>query len=291
MWLCGHREPATMFAIFGLLLLQISAFSEVGFTPPAAFWILAVLFTASVIALKMTAFADLVPRGCIADTPLTAAVAERRLLSLHGRVIDQEMHVRVPLRAFYCKQLDALVRGYDSWCNTFDCPLGRTSRRWFIYALLLFAVLQLVVLGFSWHAFTDVVCAGADPKRSWLMTLLHLAVHALPCRDVPVDDSWYHFIVPSTANHCGVWLILYPILGIFGTVVVLARQLRRIGLGITKCEEDFPIAPTVTGEMTSIYAKNGRCIFSEGNFAANVLLMLLGHWGARWDGVYAVPTV
>ncbi len=290
MWLCGYREPASIFVVFGFITLQIAAFNEVGISPPLVFWILSSMFTMAVLAMKMTAFTAIVLRGSLADSPVAAAVKERRLGSLHGRMIDQDLHVRVPLRAFYCRQLDCLVRFYDSWSNAFDCPIGRYNHRWFIYALLSFFVLELSVLTFSWQHFSQMLCQSSD-AHGWLATGFYLAVHGLPCRDVPVDDSWYHYIVPSTANHAGVWLIVYSILALLGVTYILARQLRRIGKGLTKSEEEVPFSPNVNGEVVSIYTRAGRCIYSEGNFAANILLMLLGQWGVRWDGVFSVPSV
>ena len=84
-------------------------------------------------------------------------------------------------------------------------------------------------------------------------------------------------------------MIDFSILALVGTVYALVRQLNRIAKGVTKSEQEMPIAQNVNGDIVSIYNRYGRSIFSEGNFAANILLMLLGQWGVRWDNVYAVP--
>ena len=288
MWLSAHREPSSVFVVFGFITLQIAAFNEVGTAPPLPFWLFATVFTLSVMAMKWTAFDAVIPRGSLVDSPVMAAVKERKLSALNGRIIDQDLHARVPLRAFYCKQLDAVVRFYDSWSNTFDCPIGRFNHRWFIYALLSFFALELSVVTVSWSHLSQLVCSGTEAP-TWTRAAYYLAVHNLPCRHVPVDDSWYHFVVPSAANHAGVWLIVYAIFAIIGVLFVLSRQLQRIAKGITKSEEAMPFAPNVQGELVSIITRTGRCIYSEGNAAGNILLMLLGQWGARWDGVYTVP--
>ncbi|KAG5508324.1 hypothetical protein JIQ42_08246 [Leishmania sp. Namibia] len=84
--------------------------------------------------------------GTLRTSPIWRILASRQYRWLHPRFFFQERHMQMPLRAFYCRERDVVVRGYDSYSALLDSPIGRSNHLWFVLSLTSFALFELLVM-------------------------------------------------------------------------------------------------------------------------------------------------
>jgi len=286
------RCPMNITALYALFGAQYAAMHLVDVPVPLSFPFTIALLTGFLVITKAKAFQNVVPRGTAAAFPMLAAIERGELKNAkESRIFDQHTFNRVPLRAFYCRELDVLIKQYDGWSALLDAPIGRSNHHWFVYFTGAVFVNQLLVAVNAWHFFADKFCDKVTGYSVLsLKTLWHLWWSAMPCREPTKDDSWFTFLVPSEHNHAAVWLVL---VGGFMTgtfLMVLWRQFQTIALGITRMEKGDKRAPCSEGGVISIERPRPQIsVYSEGHPIKNVALFLLGQFGTRWESVQAIP--
>lgn len=230
--------PPPVHSLFGLSLFRLTTLQPLLFTSAAtdpavrmeeeAQWVvrttlcsLLVLLLICMVLCKTLASRSFMRKseeGTMRSSPLWRIIAARDYRWLHPRFLFLERHMQLPLRAFYCQELDVVVRGYDSYSAWLDCAIGAANHVFFVLALTFLSLLQFLL--FTWgiqqaqsalqcpaqtpwyaggfYAFQDVatlqaslnqtaavpVASDAPPVASiaWLHTAMELFLHGLPCR-------------------------------------------------------------------------------------------------------------
>jgi hypothetical protein len=252
------------------------------------------------VACKWRSLADVVPRGTLQEYPLWAALADgnyRDAVQL-DRVLNSEFLVRVPLRAFRCEQLGALVRRYEGWSHWWDCAISAANKRWWLLSLLAALFLEMHVLGAGWSLLAAECPSDSPPRSAVLRTLLSLIAQGEPCPSkgsvlagTPLfDQSLGGLIAPRNAG--GAMLVLVPCALIFCCLYGLGQFLLHAARGISVVEGSNATAPATCGGLTSIWRGKGggqEPVFSEGSATLNLLAVLRGVDGARWATVQSLP--
>lgn len=278
------REPGNLFAVLTFLGVQYVSLLTAEIDLSAVYWVLLVSLLFDMWWTKSVALQDVIPPGTIQDSATIRAVREKKFKLLQTRVVDQEKHIRVPLRAFYCFEYDDVIRQFDSFSTLLDCSIGESNTSAFFLFLWTFVGLQGYVLWTSWTVLSERMCGVAAASGP----IYGFFVHALPCAAKPVDDSWIAFLMPGSLNSAGVWIIQYALLATLMSLTVALRATFVAASGRTRKEVSNPLAPTTDGDMVPI-VRSGRCIYSEGGPFQNLCLLLIGKFGHRWRGLYAVP--
>jgi hypothetical protein len=288
----NYRAPENITILATYYCVQVFCMMHVGVEVTLGFH--AATLTALLLAavVKARAFRDVVANGSVIDDPLQQAVKAKNYAdALEPRVILATHNLRIPLRAFWCKELDAVVRGFDSWSLFLDAAISRSNRVTYVLFLAAFAVQQAIVLTASWAHLAAQFCpAGADAKpQSYGQILFNLAFSALPCAEPLGDDkSWKAFLMPTKSNTAGLWLIVYTLMILFLLLTTIWRQLMAVGKGASRIELSNPTAPASNGGLTGIM-RGSSTVYSEGSAAYNILLFFMGRFGERWASATSVP--
>jgi len=284
------REPGVLSAVLTFLVVQHVSLLVAALEPDALYWALLSLFLGALVYTKSVALNSVVPSSPIQDHPSVRAARERKFKLLQTRCIDQEKMVRVPLRAFYCYEIDEVVRQYHGFSLLADCPIGETNFTSFFYLVIGFTLLQVHVLISSWQRLQAQWCPMEAPLSGPVYGFI---IHALPCAIKPADESWAAYLMPSTVNTSGVWAIQFALVAALMGVIVTMRILNSVTKGCTRKELLNPTAPTTDGDLVSIFRNHGmharQSIFSEGGPMSNVFALMVGRFGLRWRGIFAVP--
>ncbi|RNF04817.1 putative 6-phosphofructo-2-kinase/fructose-2,6-biphosphatase [Trypanosoma conorhini] len=266
-------------------------------------------------------------------SPLWAIMRRRAYRWLHPRILSMERHMLIPLRTFYCYERDVFLRRFDGYSIALDCPIAESNHRLFFIFVTSFACLQWLTFVWSWEQTSELLqCPQHSSFLGWVFgSLWSLLIHALPCRDETRRAvasygpwlSWLRYILPTEANHLGVWLLQYSLWAAVLATWVAVRQWVAAATGATCVELANPTATSSEGGLVSIFpptlssaapwfppegvtegvakpvedttavppvAKiNFRCIYANhGNALLNMLDFFLGRAGRRWRGAVAV---
>lgn len=284
-----RREPANIFAILTFFAVQnvslLTAQIELG----VVYWALLLSVVLTITLTKHTAMRSVVPAGSIHDSATIRCVREKRFKMLQSRLVNQEKHIQLPLRSFYCVEIDEIVRMYDSYSVALDAPIGEANLHWFGMFVISFTLLQLSVFLTSFEQLSQRLCT-TEPPRSGV--LWGIVFHALPCAIAPLDDSWLSFLCPTALNSAGVWIIDFAFVTFVMGLIVCGRTIGPFTYGCTRKELINPTAPTQDGDLVPIIRSGGNkttTIFAEGGVFTNLLFLFSGRLGQRWRGLYAVP--
>ncbi|KAG5487723.1 hypothetical protein LSCM1_08088 [Leishmania martiniquensis] len=179
-------------------------------------WVLMLLLLISVacaLLCKLLAGRSIVrvsEEGTLRTSPIWRILASRQYRWLHPRFFFQERHMQMPLRAFYCRERDVVVRGYDSYSALLDSPIGRSNHLLFALALTSFALFELLLMiwgaqqtramlrcpdGVPWYhdaffAFqsTEAMAAAMRPS-AWSTSTAAAAVAAVGGISAPASSS------------------------------------------------------------------------------------------------------
>lgn len=283
-----EQMNVTLFAAF-LVAQYVSMSLAAGFAIPGLYWIASVAALGLAVLVKALSFRDVVPRGSALDDPLLKAVEAGDLINAEEpRIYPAGYYTRIPLRAYYCFELDAYFNRYDGWCLYFDCPIAKSNRRFYFGFIIAMFLQQISVLIASWLYFTDKLCLADENPFSLCSVLWHLFFSALPCREKPVDNTWMTWVLPSMTNSHGMWLILYTFMMTTVFAMTAWRHFLCIAYGTTRKELTEGTAPCTAGGLTSIKRGNA-VVFSDGGVLLNCMLFLTGRDGARYSNAIAVP--
>lgn len=286
--LLRSREPANLCAFFTFLALQFSMFHVAEVPVTVLYWLFLSGTLGVLVYTKLmgTSSRQVIPSGTIRDSATIRAVEAKQFGLLHSRVTDQEKHIRVPLRAFYCMEIDQIVKRLDCFSTLLDTPIGEANHLSFVCFWTMLVSMQAYVLMHAWSVLETRHCSATQQYS----TVYGFFVHALPCA-VPGPDttSWLSLWLPTSLQASGVWILQYALVCLVMSATVLLRQLGTIAFGFTRKEWNNPTAPTVDGTMVSIMRGRGHCIFSEGGPMTNLLCFVTGRFGERWRGLLAVP--
>jgi hypothetical protein len=195
------REPANLFCLLTFLAVQHVSMLSANLDISSVYWALLGGTLLSAYLTKHFALHSIAPPSVIQDSAVVRAVRERRFKQLHARLVDQEKHIRVPLRAFYCYEVDEIIRQFDSFSSLLDVPIGESNYHFWAYFVLLFTLLQLHVFVYSWETLSARLCDAANPTSGPLYAFVF---HALPCVVKSPSDSWSNFLMPSSLNSAGI---------------------------------------------------------------------------------------
>ncbi|CUG14322.1 ankyrin repeat protein, putative, partial [Bodo saltans] len=285
--LCSpSSEPANVFAILTFFAVQNVSLLTAQIDLGLSYWALLVATLATMALTKVTALKSVMTAGSIHDSAIVRFVKEKKFKMLQPRLVDQEKHIQLPLRAFYCFEIDEIVKLYDSYSVAIDAPIGEANLHWFSLFVISFTLMQLTVFLSSFEQLSERFC-NVQPPRSG--ALWGFVFHALPCAIAPVDDSWMHFLLPSSLNSAGVWIIDFSLAAFVMGLIVCGRTIFPFAYGCTRKELINPTVPTQEGDLVPLI-RGMKAIFAEGGAFTNLLFMFTGRFGQRWRGLYAVPT-
>lgn len=281
-----RREPANVFAILTFFAVQNVSLLTAQIDLGLSYWALLVATLATMALTKVTALKSVMTAGSIHDSAIVRFVKEKKFKMLQPRLVDQEKHIQLPLRAFYCFEIDEIVKLYDSYSVAIDAPIGEANLHWFSLFVISFTLMQLTVFLSSFEQLSERFCNVQLPRSG---ALWGFVFHALPCAIAPVDDSWMHFLLPSSLNSAGVWIIDFSLAAFGMGLIVCGRTIFPFAYGCTRKELINPTVPTQEGDLVPLI-RGMKAIFAEGGAFTNLLFMFTGRFGQRWRGLYAVPT-
>lgn len=288
------REPMNLLGWMTFLFVQHVALELAGIPVPPLYYVWAALMAVTMFLTKQTALASVIPRGSLKDSPALKAVERREFETIHSRVYDVARHVRLPLRAFYCQEIDANVKRFDGWSLFLDAPIGEANHRYFFFFIVFALIHQATVFVWSWSHLSERVCPANHNANGFSLcsTLYAFVFHALPCTDLPAAGTasmtWLEWLRPTANNTAGVWLVQFGLISVLSIFGVFGRQYIAITQGVTRKELLEPFAPTTNGTMVSIH-RGDRNIYSDGGPMGNLMLFVFGKQGERWRDLYAVP--
>ncbi|KAI5687357.1 Ankyrin repeats protein [Leishmania braziliensis] len=134
-------------------------------------WVLTLLLLISVacaVLCKLLAGRSIMrasEEGTLRTSPIWRILASRQYRWLHPRFFFQERHMQIPLRAFYCRERDVIVRGYDSHSSLLDSPIGRSNHLLFVLSLTCFALFELLVM--VWGIQQTTVLLRCPDRMPW----------------------------------------------------------------------------------------------------------------------------
>ncbi|CAJ1985790.1 Ankyrin repeats (3 copies)/Ankyrin repeats (many copies)/Ankyrin repeat/DHHC palmitoyltransferase [Leishmania donovani] len=134
-------------------------------------WVLMLLLLTSVtcaVLCKLLAGRSMMrasEEGTLRTSPLWRILASRQYRWLHPRFFSQERHMQIPLRAFYCRERDIVVRGYDGYSSLLDSPIGRSNHLLFVLSLTCFALFELLVM--TWGTQQTRVLLRCPERVPW----------------------------------------------------------------------------------------------------------------------------
>jgi hypothetical protein len=282
-----RREVANLFAVCSLFTVQYLAATLNGVPVPVTFYIAAVVGLVAAAICKLSSFGNVIENGKVLDDPSLAVIERGEYKKVHPRVYDQIRHVRIPLRAFYCVEIDRNVKRYDSYSVLLDCPVAANNHRSFVVVLLCIFIMEGTLLLNAFSYLSNKHCAPDQPF-SFVRFVWNMVFSNLPCAVKLQSDSWEEWLLPKPDNVAGCWLITYAIPITLWTFTCLLRQLVAVCNGVTRAEILDPTAVNVNGEMESI-VRGGSYIFSDSGKLGNLLLWIMGKAGERWEGMQAIP--
>lgn len=284
-WYHRRRDPF-MFS-FWIAFILFEFFGYVYFQVPLPSFFLPTAIACCVLAFltKRSSFRSIITPKSVTHSDLVKAVADYQLHLLNGRSMDIDHHVRLPLRAGYCIELDRYLKRYDSYSVLLDCPIAASNHHWFVMFVATLSSFQLATAAHGfWYLYSEF-CSGLCPKAFPLLdstgilaSAASIVTGAIPCRDVMVSvDSLYGQYRPSPMNSAGPWIWVYPLCIGAATLSVVVRHLNRASLNMTRCEEIHPFAMSASGKPASIFKPGRReTIYGTGNPMANLFFFLIG---------------
>ncbi|KAG8339137.1 hypothetical protein TRVL_10036 [Trypanosoma vivax] len=200
----------------------------------------------------------------ITTSPVWAIVKQKAYNWLHPRIIFSERHVALPLRAFYCYERDAIMERFDGYSIALDCPIAASNHVWFFILVISFTGFQWLMFFWGWTQTNQLLnCPRYDSFLHWLiMSMYNLLVHALPCPDTRPENAsvaysrlfwWLKHVIPSEANHLGVWILQYTFIIAVAATLVSIRQVTAAAYGATRMELANPTATYSGGGLVSIF--------------------------------------
>ncbi|CBH15348.1 hypothetical protein, conserved [Trypanosoma brucei gambiense DAL972] len=202
--------------------------------------------------------------GSLVTSPVWNIIKHRAYNWLHPRIIFMERHLVLPLRAFYCYEKDVVMERYDGYSAVMDCPVAASNHAWFFIAVFCFMVLQWLIFISGWRqARVMLKCPRSDSLGEYISSSAwNLLVHALPCRDPMTIDVtgksyfWvfmFRYIIPTTTNRLGVWLLHYSLIAAIISTYCFYRQLVAAAIGATRMELANRTATSGNGGLVSIF--------------------------------------
>jgi len=283
-----RREVANIFALASFVAVQYVSciYCQVPLHPMFMPLCLAVIIFG--FLAKSNPFKNVVAPQTIQEDPSLAAVDKGEYQSLHPRIYNTNQHIRVPLRAFYCYEIDRVVKRYDSWSLMLDTPITSANHRSFFFCITSFFLLQACQIMETWSFMTEKYCEDGHQYQI-TRVVWNMFFSNLPCAMKPLSDSWKDWWMPQPHNVAGVWLLTYAFPVALFAFSVIIRNLTSICRGVSRAELNDRTAPTVNGEMENITRPDGSFVYSDG-FVMNVVNWLLGRAGDRWKDATALPT-
>ncbi|KEG15557.1 putative 6-phosphofructo-2-kinase/fructose-2,6-biphosphatase [Trypanosoma grayi] len=272
-------------------------------------------------------------KSSLDTSPLWTILKQRAYRWLHPRILCVRLHTAIPLRAFYCYERDVIMRRFDSYSVALDCPVAESNHVWFFLFANGFACFQWLIFFWAWEQTSELLQCPASPYfgRRLFWSLWNLLIHGLPCRDTAQSVgtewgpylSWLQYIIPTSANYLGVWLLQFSLVASVMATFVAARQWTVALTGATRMELANPTATSSDGGLVTIFpqslsaaepwqpplgitegitpameggeaarapARRGpRCIYASSGFSVvNAAAFLLGYAGRRWRGAMAI---
>jgi ankyrin repeat protein len=285
----NYRDPGLLLLWTGVLFTQEYALDAWGVHYNQA-WHMALLATIAIAATvcKLGSWTGFVEKQTVMEDPVMQAVEHKQFEDLRWkRIYRTAHHIRVPLRAFHCKELDTVIYGYDGWSLLLDAPVSLANRRSFV---ALVTALFLFEVSCFWNAWSAAWSRYCDPVAEFSVLRLgwNLFMSSMPCRAPYPDDSYWSYVLPTEANHNAFWLIPVGFVLIAATLFILIREFQAIIHGITTIERIHGTMPSTDGGLTTIW-RNGHAVFSSGSTIANILAFLTGSTGSQWRTATAIP--
>ncbi|ORC93337.1 putative 6-phosphofructo-2-kinase/fructose-2,6-biphosphatase [Trypanosoma theileri] len=218
----------------------------------------------SVIMCKLLAMRSVCEtKTCTLETsPVWPLIKKSAYRWFHPRILWVDRHIMIPLRTFYCYERDVLLRRFDSYSIALDCPIAESNHIWFFIFVNSFATLQWIIFSWTWEQTSELLeCPEYASFGEWFIgSLWNLLIHGLPCRDDTQESDaldnwrlWLQYILPTSANHLGVWLLQFTFFAAIMSTFVVLRQWSGVARGATRMEMANPTATSSIGGLVSIF--------------------------------------
>jgi hypothetical protein len=283
------RDPGNIALWIGLIITQHVAMHvcDVEVNPVLDYGLLATIALAVFIS-KQSSFEGIVPAGTVAEDPVLRAVEKKEFEDCRWqRIYRTSHHIRVPLRAFHCKEMDVVMQEYDGWSLMLDMPVTSANRRSFVIFLIALAVHQVFIAVSAWQTFSHRYC-NANDEFAVTSLVWNLFFSSMPCKMPNPDNSWWYFFIPQSDNRCAMYLIIGAVILALIPLGTLAKEFAAIHHGLSTIEVIHLTMPSTDGGLTPI-VRNGHSVFSAGSAVRNFVAFFAGTAGRQWRTATAIP--